>query len=226
LNSRSVWGGGNTPEYVRKWRATDNGLEAIAAAHCDTLLLLDEIGQATSETVGAVAYMLASGAGKSRAGRHGEGRAPAEWRCLFLSTGEISIADKLAEDGRTRRLMAGQAVRIVDLPADPGAGHGCFAAWLASRGGIGSAEELEAVGNVRRYLEQYGSLRFELMRPPIDPEMPLQPSSDRALHHRVGYREQTKDGETIFHVLLESWPEFAAGSTSGWRRGRSRLAAC
>jgi uncharacterized protein (DUF927 family) len=315
LAAASVWGGGRAPEYIRKWRTTDNALESIAAAHCDTLLLLDEMGQASPEVAGAVAYMLASGSGKSRAGRHGEGRAVAEWRCLFLSTGEIGLADKLAEDGRVRRVMAGQAVRIVDLPADAGRGYGlfemlhefgsaaelaqhlksagtanyghparaflgalvkdlagateiaqqiqadflgqqcpagcdgqvvrvamrfalvaaagemaaafgvlpwapgeatagvarCFAAWLAARGGIGSAEEMEGIAAVRKYLVEYGSLRFELIKPPIDPDLPIQPSTDRALHHRVGYREQDDAGGWVFYVMPDSWGEICSG---------------
>jgi uncharacterized protein (DUF927 family) len=34
----SVWGGGGINGYLRPWRATSNGLESIAEAHCDTLL--------------------------------------------------------------------------------------------------------------------------------------------------------------------------------------------
>jgi putative DNA primase/helicase len=45
---------------------------------------------------------------------------------LFLSSGEISIADKVAEDGRGRRVTAGQQVRVVDIPADAGAALGSF----------------------------------------------------------------------------------------------------
>ena len=119
----SVWGG---PDFGRTWRATSNGLESVALMHCDTLLLLDEMGQCASHEVGAVAYMLANGQGKTRAGRSGEARRAARWRCLFLSTGELSLADKIAEDGRGRRVAAGQEVRIVDIPADAGAGHGVF----------------------------------------------------------------------------------------------------
>ena len=35
----SVYGG---PDYITTWRATDNGLEGTAAAHNDTLLIMDE----------------------------------------------------------------------------------------------------------------------------------------------------------------------------------------
>jgi len=122
----SVWGGGGIRGYVRTWRATSNGLEGIAAMHCDCLLCLDEMGQVDGREAGAIAYMLANGVGKARANRNGEARPPAEWRLLFLSSGELSLADKIAEDGRGRRAAAGQQVRIVDIPADAGAGLGLF----------------------------------------------------------------------------------------------------
>ena len=122
----SVWGGGGLKGYIKSWRTTDNGLEAVAAEHCDTLLGLDEMSQVDAKAAGAAAYMLANGAGKSRAGRGGESREAAEWRLLFLSNGEVSLADKLAEDCKGRRVAAGQAVRVIDLPADAGAGMGLF----------------------------------------------------------------------------------------------------
>ncbi|MDO9083680.1 MAG: DUF927 domain-containing protein, partial [Humidesulfovibrio sp.] len=58
----SVCGGG-PGGFIKQWRATDNGLESIAAAHCDSLLCLDEMGQAGSKVVSEVAYMLANGQG-------------------------------------------------------------------------------------------------------------------------------------------------------------------
>lgn len=38
----SVFGGAS---YLQRWRTTDNALEAIAAQHCDGLLILDELAQ-------------------------------------------------------------------------------------------------------------------------------------------------------------------------------------
>ncbi len=122
----SAWGGGGIRGFIRTWRATSNGLEGVAALHCDALLCLDEIGQVDGRDAGQIAYMLANGQGKTRAGRSGETRPAAEWRLLFLSSGEISLADKIAEDGRGRRIAAGQEVRIVDIAADAGAGLGIF----------------------------------------------------------------------------------------------------
>ena len=122
----SVWGGGGLRGWVRSWRATDNGLESVATAHCDLPLILDEMGEAGPEAVAAAAYMLANGAGKSRAGRDGSTRRAAEWRTLFLSSGEVGIADRLAE-GRNgpKQVRAGQEVRVLDIPAEAGP-HGLF----------------------------------------------------------------------------------------------------
>lgn len=120
----SVCGGGPSG-YIKQWRATDNGLEGIAAAHCDALLCLDEMGQAGGKVVSETAYMLANERGKSRAGKEGQTRKAQTWRVLFLSTGEVTLADKLAEDGKGRA-KAGQAVRVVDIPADAGSGLGLF----------------------------------------------------------------------------------------------------
>ncbi len=121
----SVWGGGDRG-FVRAWRATSNGLEAAAGCHNDALLCLDELAQLSGREAGEVAYMLANGSGKSRASRDALLRKPARWRLLFLSSGEISLADKIAEDVRGRRQTAGQQVRVVDVPADTGSAHGLF----------------------------------------------------------------------------------------------------
>jgi putative DNA primase/helicase len=134
----SVWGGGDANGYVRSWRATANGLEGVALGHSDTLLCLDELSQLASKDAGEAAYMLANGAGKSRSSRDGSARKAAKWRVLFLSSGEIGLADKVAEDGRGKKLAAGQQVRIVDIAADAGAGMGMF----ENLHGFASAEAL------------------------------------------------------------------------------------
>jgi len=121
----SVWGGSKNPSgYLQSWRATANGLEAVAAAHCDCLLCLDEMGQLDAREAGETAYMLANGIGKQRAGRTGAGRKPAEWRLILLSSGEITLADKMMEAGQRPR--AGQQVRLIDVPSDAGEGLGVF----------------------------------------------------------------------------------------------------
>lgn len=111
-------------EYRREWRATDNALESVAAMHCDALLPLDEIGQLDPKHAAAVAYLLSNGQGKSRSRRDGTLRAPATWRLLFLSCGEVGLHELIAEAGGRHR--AGMEVRVVDIPADAGAGMGVF----------------------------------------------------------------------------------------------------
>lgn len=146
----SVWGGGS-PSYVRQWRATDNGLEGVAAAHSDTLVCFDEMGQIDAVSAARAAYILANGSGKTRANRSGEARAPQQWRMLFLSTGEISLADKLAEVGRAGRAAAGQQVRVVDVPANAGAGLGVFENLHGHASGDAFARHLKAMSE-----EHYG----------------------------------------------------------------------
>jgi uncharacterized protein (DUF927 family) len=118
-------GGGGINGFIEQWRATDNGLESTAAMHCDCPLMLDEVGQASGKVAGEVAYMLANGQGKTRASRSGDGRPSLQWRILFLSTGEVTLSDKIKED-KFSRAMAGQAVRMVDIPIDAGKGLGAF----------------------------------------------------------------------------------------------------
>ncbi|WP_338662607.1 DUF927 domain-containing protein [Pararoseomonas sp. SCSIO 73927] len=120
----SVWGKGARGAQVRQWRATANGLESAASETSDTALILDEMGQASAADVADTIYMLANGAGKLRAGKEGGARRTRTWRTMFLSTGEITLAAKLAE--AQRKVMAGLEVRLVNLPANAGAGMGVF----------------------------------------------------------------------------------------------------
>lgn len=117
----SVWGG---MEYLQRWRATDNGLEALAAQHSDCLLVLDELSQVDPKAAGEAAYMLANGGGKARANRNGGLRDPASWRILFLSSGEAGLSEHMAE--AKKKPKAGQEIRLLDIPADAGAGYGMF----------------------------------------------------------------------------------------------------
>jgi uncharacterized protein (DUF927 family) len=119
----SVWGPGDGAQ-IRQWRMTANGIEAVAAEASDTLLILDELGQVDGREAGDIAYMLANGAGKIRAGKTGAARAVQTWRLMILSSGELTIAAKMAE--ANRRAPAGVSVRLLDLPADAGAGLGVF----------------------------------------------------------------------------------------------------
>ena len=144
---RSGWrlpfGGG--PEYLKRWRATANGLESVAAAHNDGLLILDELAQVEAREAGGIAYMLANGTGKHRAKRDGLAKPAASWRLLFLSAGEIGLADHMADAGK--KAKAGQEVRLCDISADTGE-HGMFESLHSFPSGSAFADHLNHASGV------------------------------------------------------------------------------
>lgn len=155
----SVYGG---PEYMHRWRATANGLEAVATTHNDGLLVLDELAQVDPREAGDSAYMLANGCGKHRARRNGLARPAATWRLLFLSAGEVGLADLMREAGK--RARAGQEVRLADVPADAGRGLGIFETLHDAHSGAALSDEIKRVTStyygtaIRGYLEKIAKL--------------------------------------------------------------------
>jgi len=115
----SVWG-----YPVKTWRTTDNALEDTAERHNDLLLPLDELSQVDARKAAEVAYMLGNGEGKYRLTQSITPQKKKTWRLLFLSTGEITLADHAETAGRTTR--AGTEVRMVNIDADAGGGMGVF----------------------------------------------------------------------------------------------------
>jgi uncharacterized protein (DUF927 family) len=122
--SASVWGRADERGIMRTWRGTANGIEGTAVLFSDTLLPLDELGVASGQEVGNIVYSLASGISKQRAQQDGSLRRSKSWRVIVLSTGELTIADKIREAGKSVR--AGQEIRILDIDADAGKGFGVF----------------------------------------------------------------------------------------------------
>ena len=74
-----------------------------------------------------MAYLLANGLDKVRARKTLDGRPRRRWQTLFLSTGEVTLADKLREEGRTAKV--GQDVRMVDIPVIPDGLDQAFETW-------------------------------------------------------------------------------------------------
>ena len=137
----SVWGPPTSNDQIRTWRGTANGLEGVATMTSDTLLILDEMGQADAREVDDTVYMLANESGKQRAGRTGTARQRYSWRVTFLSTGELTLAQKMNEAGKQAK--AGLEVRLVNLPADARAGLGVFQNLHGRQGGAAAfADEL------------------------------------------------------------------------------------
>lgn len=303
----SVWG---SPAFVAQWRTTSNGLEGLCVQHNETLLCLDELGQLDPREASISAYMIANGTGKARAGRSGGLRPSAKWHVMFISTGEISLADLAGRDARgAKRSAAGQEIRILDIEADAGTSLGLFEAlhgsasaeafarrikesaattygvagpafveriigrageisvalkteindfvaehvparasgqvsrgarrfaliaaagelavrlgilpwpsgeattacatifrqWLSGRGGVGSAEDREAIARVRGFLEMHGGSRFES----------VDASDETRIINRAGFWRESENGrEYLF--LAEAWKnEVCVGMDAG-----------
>lgn len=109
--SISVWGG---PAFRRTWRTTSNGLEGAARMHTGTLLALDEVGEVSPRDLFEAAYALVNGYGKTRSNVRGEARQVSRWRIFVLSTGEVTIASRMAAGGF--EAQAGQSLRLLDMP--------------------------------------------------------------------------------------------------------------
>jgi len=115
----SVWG-----SPINSWRVTDNAGEGLARSSNDGLLILDELSQVDGRAADAMSYLLGNGQGKARMRKDSTNRPIATWRLVFLSTGEIGLAEKISEAGKKAR--AGQSVRMIEIPADTGSGHKMF----------------------------------------------------------------------------------------------------
>lgn len=123
----SVWGGGGTKGYVKPWRATANGLEGVAKLHNDSILCIDEISQADGNDLEKSIYTLFNGVGKERMNANASLRDSSAWRIIVISSGEISLEDKVKEDSKgSKKAKAGTQVRLVDVPADCGNGLGIY----------------------------------------------------------------------------------------------------
>ena len=222
----SAWGGGSVTGFVRSWRATANGLEGVAQGHCDTLLCLDELSQLQARDAGEAAYMLANGSGKSRSARDGSARRAASWRVMFLSSGEIGLSDKIAEDGRGKKTAAGQQVRIIDIAADAGAGMGMF----ENIHGFESAEALAR--HLREATQQhYGVAAREYLKLIVPAMVDLQKqASDITKLFCETYVPAGADGQVVRVAqrfgLIAAGGEIAASiGTLPWDRGEAVAAA-
>lgn len=119
----SIWGSSGLGGFLKRWRSTLNGLEQLSTARCDSLLILDELGEINPKDAGNAAYMLTGGVSKNRATKYSSLAPQSEWRLLFLSSGEIGLTTHIAQSGHESHV--GQEVRMIDLPADTGK-HGIF----------------------------------------------------------------------------------------------------
>ena len=109
---------------MQTWRTTINGLEAIAEAHNDATLFLDEISEVDAREAAETAYLLGNGMGKQRMSRTIGARKKLRWRLLFVSSGELTLAEHAAS--ASKRTRGGAEVRLLNIDADAGVGQGIF----------------------------------------------------------------------------------------------------
>jgi uncharacterized protein (DUF927 family)/5S rRNA maturation endonuclease (ribonuclease M5) len=148
----SVSGGGGRG-FVRSWRTTANALESVAELHNHALLTLDELSEMPDPAqVNPAIYMLSNGQGKSRATGSAALRPIRSWLLLFLSSGEITLSEH-AQAARVRTRGGGE-VRLLNVPADAGAGMGIF-------------ENLHGAASAREFADQLKTAAGEVYGTPL-----------------------------------------------------------
>jgi putative DNA primase/helicase len=112
----SVWG--NPSDVLHTWDGTSYGLARTAEYANDGLLYLDEIGAGDARKIGPAIYQMLNGVSRLQGTKDGGVVASRSWRLTMISTGEVGMAQYLAEGGQTPR--GGQEIRLLDVPADSG----------------------------------------------------------------------------------------------------------
>lgn len=135
----SVWG--KPDSYTKTWRSTDNALEGTASEHNDSFLPLDEISECDPKVVGKAVYMLANGQGKGRSTTTGHNRTTKTWRIIFLSNGEESLQNFMAQAGQ--KTNAGIEVRVAHIDADAGQGLKTFDSLVLADTGAAQADKIK-----------------------------------------------------------------------------------
>lgn len=217
----SVYGGAS---YLQRWRATDNALEAIAAQHSDCLLILDELAQIDPKTAGECAYMLANEQGKARATRTGTPRTRQAWRLLFLSAGELGLADHMAEG--QKRTRTGQEVRMADIPADAGAGLGAFEELHGHAGGAAFAKHI--TGQAQSVYGATGRAWLEWLTANADTLRASIRTTSNALAAELIPKDSSGQVERVgarFALVGAAGEMATAAGLTGWRIGESADAA-
>ena len=139
----SVWG--KPDSYTKTWRSTDNALEGTASEYNDSFLPLDEISECDPKIVGKTVYMLANGQGKGRSTTTGHNRIAKTWRIIFLSNGEESLQNFMAQAGQ--KTNAGIEVRVAHIDADAGKGLKTFDSLVLAETGAAQADKIKELSH-------------------------------------------------------------------------------
>ncbi len=217
----SVYG---AQDYIKTWRATDNGLEGIATAHNDTLLILDEMGQISGHILGDTVYMLANGEGKSRANKYGNARPTKRWRLAILSSGEITLDDHMRSAGKSSK--AGQDIRLISIPAvASGAQYGVFETIHDFKDGAEFSKYLCQAVN-----EAYGTPFIEFVKRLVEDVDQIPDKFDNFFKHNRWFVPSGTDGQVLramFRFMLVAFAGELATEygITGWECGSITSAA-
>lgn len=223
----SVWG---ERKLITQWRATANGIEAIAASMNDMLLPLDELAEISARDLNSAIYMLGNGTAKARMGKDATLGEQSRWRLAVISSGEISIQEKLREANISS--MTGHEVRLIDVEADCRK-HGAFdalheaatAAKFANSISDASAKLHGAVG--RKFVETVIQL---LRRPNFSLVDYLNAKVDERTQRFLSLLPAPADGATQrvarrFAAIATAGEIATAANLTGWVPGEAVAAA-
>lgn len=206
------------PQSLLTWRATANGLEIVAKEHNDCLLCLDELSQVAPEEAGNIAYMLANGIDKLRSDCLGARRESVTWRLLFLSTGEIGLAQHMSAGGKKAR--PGQEVRISEISADTGA-YGIFEELHGFESGAALSQTLTQA--CQRY---YGTAGREFIKCLINDQSAKSKICEMFDHYRRSLVVHTACGQVMrtakrFALIATAGELATAYGITGWEEGEA-----
>ena len=102
-------------DFGSSWYATSNALQATAIKYSDSSLTLDEIAQCDAKSVSAAVYHLTNSATKGRANAEGKANTANKFRLIVFSSGEMSLASYLLQDGI--KIKPGQISRFLSIPS-------------------------------------------------------------------------------------------------------------
>jgi putative DNA primase/helicase len=139
----SVWG--KPDNYTKTWRSTDNALEGTASEYNDSFLPLDEISEGNPTILGNIIYMLGNGTGKGRSTTTGHNRIAKTWRIIFLSNGEKTVEQEMAQAGK--KTNAGVEVRVAHIDADAGKGLKTFDSLVLADTGTAQADKIKELSH-------------------------------------------------------------------------------
>lgn len=215
----SVWG--NPDKYVKTWRQTDNALESTASEHNDSFLGLDEISECEPRIISPAVYMLSNGQGKSRSTVSGHNRKSSKWRIIFLSNGEHTIEQHMAQVAQ--KTNAGVEVRVAHIDADAGKGYKMFDSLVLAGTGAAQADKIKALSQAYHGMAGMAWLEYittdkaatTAAAKQLVNDFMSQYSDLAAQAHRVAYR---------FAIVAAAGEMATLAGITGWQAGQATIA--